>query len=96
MGRNRESIISSERERERERERESSFDTSSLLNSLFWVSRDILMGRESFVSANSSSPVRISRDTQNKLFDNCNIVNGKFSISLNVLVIWTILQKRFN
>ena len=54
------------------------------------------MGGESFVSANSSSPVRISRDTQNKLFDNCNIVNGKLSISLNVLVIWTILQKCFN
>ena len=45
-----------------------SLDTSSLLNSLLWVSRDILMGGDSFASANSSSPIRISRDTQTVQF----------------------------
>ena len=34
-----------------------------LLNSLFWVSQDILMGGD------ESPPIRISRDTQNKLFN---------------------------
>ena len=37
------------------------------LNSLFWVSRDILMGGDEFVLANESPPIRISRDTQSKL-----------------------------
>ena len=34
-----------------------------LLNSLFWVSQDILMGGD------ESPPIRISRDTQHKLFN---------------------------
>ena len=38
-----------------------------LLNSLFWVSRDILIGGDEF--ANESPPIKISRDTQNKLFN---------------------------
>ena len=50
-----------------------SLHTSFLLNSLFWVSSDILMGWDSFTSANSSPPIRISHDTQIKLFNNCNI-----------------------
>ena len=40
-----------------------------LLNSLFWVSRDILMGGDEFALANESPPIRISRDTQYKLLN---------------------------
>ena len=39
-----------------------------LLNSLFWVSRHILMGGDEFALAKESPPIIISRDTQNKLF----------------------------
>ena len=41
------------------------------------------MGGDSFASANSSSSSRIYRDTQNKIFNNCNINHGiteKFSL----------------
>ena len=31
------------------------------------------MDRDSFASANSSPPIKISRGTQNELFNNCNL-----------------------
>ena len=61
-------------------------DTSSLLYSLCWVSRDILTGEDSFASANSSPPIRISRDKQNKLFNNCNLLNSLFLVSRDILM----------
>ena len=39
---------------------------------LIWLSRDIRTGGDSFASDNSSPPIRIYRNTQNKLFNNCN------------------------
>ena len=44
-----------------------------LIEQFIWESHDILMGGLSFTSPISSPPIRISHDTQNKLFNNCNI-----------------------
>ena len=45
------------------------FNYLQLLNSLFWVSRDILMGGDEIALTNESPPIKISRDAQNKLFN---------------------------
>ena len=57
-----------------------------LSNSLFWVSRDILMGEDEFALTNDSPPIRISRDTQNKLFNKAFSLSLSLSLSLFVLV----------
>ena len=41
----------------------------TVIEQFIWVSRDILMGGEEFELANESPHIRISRDTQNKLFN---------------------------